>query len=78
MSAAVPNYSGYIASAAMAERLGYDPEYVRNMARSGRIPGVKIGGRWHFDPVEVYDTLVQTNSRPKVEAPADDDDGLEF
>jgi len=33
-----------------AEYLGWVPEYVRQVARAGRIPALKLGREWRFVP----------------------------
>ncbi|NLO07405.1 MAG: helix-turn-helix domain-containing protein [candidate division WS1 bacterium] len=41
----------------VADLLGFHPEYVREMARTGRIPGVKVGRKWRFVREQVIDWL---------------------
>jgi excisionase family DNA binding protein len=33
--------------------LQYTEQTVKKLCREGKIPGVKIGGRWRFDPEEL-------------------------
>lgn len=45
-----PDGSGLLAPAQVARRLGLHPKTVVRMARDGRIPAVKVGNGWRFDP----------------------------
>lgn len=40
-----------------ARLLSLHVETVKLMAREGRIPAVKIGNRWRFDPAKIRDWL---------------------
>ncbi|GAA2237405.1 hypothetical protein GCM10010401_06960 [Rarobacter faecitabidus] len=42
----------------LADRWQRDPRWIRYAAKSGSIPGTKIGGRWRFrlDDIEAYET----------------------
>lgn len=39
----------FLTTAEAADFLGWHPEYVRQLAREGRIPCIRWGGRWGFD-----------------------------
>lgn len=41
----------------VADLLGFHPEYVRRMARAGKVPAVKIGRRWRFVRGQLIDWL---------------------
>ena len=41
----------------VAELLDFHPEYVRQMARDGRIPAVKVGRKWRFVREQIIDWL---------------------
>lgn len=43
----------HINSAEAADLLGYTDRYVRNLAKQGRLPGVKRGNSWFFPREEV-------------------------
>jgi excisionase family DNA binding protein len=49
----------YVTVAEVAERLRYSAWYVRDLARSGRLPSVRLspGGRLLFDPAAVEAAL---------------------
>ena len=40
-----------------AALLDFHPEYVRQMARDGRIPAVKVGRKWRFVREQIIDWL---------------------
>ena len=62
----------------IAEVLDYSPWYVRTLANSGAIPGVKKGKSWFFDEREVVavndprTTKPNKYRAPKTEDPIDD------
>ena len=42
---------------AIVERLGYNPWYIRLLARKRALPAKKIGGTWWFNWDDVFDRL---------------------
>jgi excisionase family DNA binding protein len=39
--------------AEVSDLLGFHPVTLRDWARDGRLPGVRIGSAWRFDPLEI-------------------------
>lgn len=37
----------------LAERWQRDPRWIGEQAALGKVPGIKIGGQWRFDPQDV-------------------------
>lgn len=37
----------------LAKKLGYNPQHVRLMAKTGKLPALKCVRKWLFDPEEV-------------------------
>lgn len=54
----------------VAELLDFHPEYVRQMARQGRIPGVKVGRKWRFVREQIIDWL-KAGAPPQPRRPLD-------
>jgi len=53
-----------------SEFLQIDPDTLRSLARRGRVPGMKIGRQWRFDPVLLRQwvqdhSLGNTSKRPR-------------
>ena len=45
--------TGFLSARQLAEELNMHPQYVRDLARLGQIPSMKIGTSWRFSLVEV-------------------------
>ena len=43
----------YLTTDEVAAKLGISPETVRRLARSGKIPAIRYGKLWRFDPAVV-------------------------
>lgn len=56
----------------IAHMLGYTEWYVRCLARDGRIPAIKIGRRWWYEPGEVIKALGAAAQPNKREPTADE------
>lgn len=56
-----------ITLAAAAQILSLSPDRVRKLARSGRLPAVKVAGAWFFRPedVEIFKAIRRNAGRPK-------------
>jgi excisionase family DNA binding protein len=54
----------------VAGKLKVKPATVRQMARDGGLPGLKVGSDWRFDWCEVVDYLKSTFSNQSVRASA--------
>ena len=48
----------------LAIKLGYTEYWIREMARSGKIPAIKRGSMWLFDEQAVKEALIKSNSYP--------------
>ena len=46
----------------IAEALGYEQETIRNAAKSGKIPSIRLGRNFRFDPVAVGKALALSNT----------------
>jgi excisionase family DNA binding protein len=44
---------GLLTIAEVSELLSFHPVTLRDWAREGRLPAVRIGSAWRFDPVEL-------------------------
>lgn len=49
----------YLTARELAEALSLHPQYVRDCARMGIIPGMKIGSNWRFSLIEVEAKMKQ-------------------
>jgi excisionase family DNA binding protein len=47
------NNQNYLTSKELAEILNMHPQYVRDLARIGHIPSMKVGSSWRFNLAEV-------------------------
>jgi len=45
--------SGLLTIADVSELLGFHQVTLRDWARAGRLPALRIAGQWRFDPVEL-------------------------
>ena len=45
--------TGLLNMAEVSDLLGFHPVTLRDWAREGRLPTVRIGSAWRFDPVEL-------------------------
>ena len=45
--------TGLLSVAEVSPLIGFHVVTVRNWARAGRIPAVRIAGQWRFDPAEL-------------------------
>jgi excisionase family DNA binding protein len=50
--------------AEVAEQLGFAPESVSRMCRQGRLPGVKVGGRWYIHVGKLREQMNKTTAGP--------------
>ncbi len=48
-----PDYQRLLTPAQVAERLRLHPKTVARMARDGRLPAVKVGTGWRFNPKQM-------------------------
>jgi excisionase family DNA binding protein len=64
-----------LTSQEVAERIGVSPRKVARLARLGRLPGTKRGGRWVFDDDELYEAIVDIGlamiARERIADPTD-------
>ena len=42
-----------LSTADVAKMLGYHPQYVRELASKGKIPGIKVLKLWRFNEIEI-------------------------
>ena len=54
-----PNFKEYLTAKELADKLCLHPQYVRDCARMGIIPGMKIGSNWRFSLIEVEAKMKQ-------------------
>lgn len=47
----------------IAEKLGYNVQYVRTLAASGKLPAIKRFRQWLFDEQEVFEALRQETEK---------------
>lgn len=59
MSKKQPNFKEYLTAREIAEALSLHPQYVRDCARMGIIPGMKIGSNWRFSLKKVEAKMKQ-------------------
>ena len=52
----------------VAKLIGYHPQYVRFLAKQGKIPCVKIAGRWRFSESELKAHLFSFENSPVIHA----------
>jgi excisionase family DNA binding protein len=45
--------TGLLSIAEISELLGFHEVTLRNWVRDGKLPAVRIGGQWRFDPTEL-------------------------
>lgn len=43
----------WLTVAQFAERVQRSPNWVRNAARTGLVPAIKVGQQWRFEPQEI-------------------------
>jgi len=48
----------------VAKLLRFHPQYVRFLAKKGKIPGVKICGQWRFSETELRQHLISFENSP--------------
>ena len=58
MNTAITTQS-YLPLEPMARRVGVPLRFLRELARAGRVPHLKVGGRLLFSPVQVQLTLAE-------------------
>ncbi len=70
-------FSGYnLTAEELALKLGYTVQYVRQLAASGKIPGVKRIRQWMFNEEEVFEVLKsQTEQHVNENQGSTNDDG---
>lgn len=56
------DYPLYVAD--VAKMLNFHPQYVRFLAKKGKIPGVKICGQWRFSEAELQQHLISYENSP--------------
>lgn len=60
-----PRFSDYpLYVADVAKMLNFHPQYVRYLAKAGKIPGVKICGQWRFSESELKEHLISFENSP--------------
>ena len=59
MSKKQQNSKDYLTASELASKLSLHPQYVRDCARMGIIPGMKIGSNWRFSLIEVEAKMKQ-------------------
>lgn len=59
MSKKQSNFKEYLTAREIAKALSLHPQYVRDCARMGIIPGMKIGSNWRFSLIEVEAKMKQ-------------------
>ena len=65
MTTQSPNFSDYpLRVSDVAEMLGFHIQYVRFLAKKGRIPGVKVCGSWRFSESELKEHLISFENSP--------------
>jgi len=48
---------GFISARQLAEEMNMHPQYVRDLARLGMIPAMKVGSSWRFSLKDVKEQL---------------------
>jgi excisionase family DNA binding protein len=48
----------------VAERCGITPQAIRRLCREGRVPHLRVGGVWRFDPDDIAAWLESRRVRP--------------
>ena len=67
---------GYISSAEAALRSGYTADYLKTLARSGRLQGRRMANRWFIDVQSLDALLANRETRPKRGRPRKASTGL--
>lgn len=61
----VPEFSDYpLRVRDVAGMLSFHPQYVRWLAKHGKIPGVKVCGSWRFSKKELQEHLISYENSP--------------
>lgn len=69
-----PEFSDYpLRVSDVAKLLSFHPQYVRWLAKQGRIPGVKICGSWRFSKQELQEHLISYENSPATMPKTGDD-----